>query len=246
MLFVASALPFDAAAASAAQNKNFQTWSGYIAEGATFAGISAQWVQPAVTCPAKNARASIWVGFDGDGNGTVEQVGTIAMCASAGATPTYRAWWEMFSGSTSRGRTNVPISPGDTISASVRYVRGKYELKVRDETNGHHISTTKSCTSTCERSSAEWIVERAGNGKYALANYGSLQFTATAVAAATPGPRPAAPHHRGMGNLTGPGDSAFTVIHATMVHAGTVLSSCTAFDPRKPLAPLTCTWHAAE
>jgi hypothetical protein len=151
----------------------------------------------------------------------------------------------MFSVKGSRGKTNVPISPGDTISASVRYRHGKYDLEVRDETNGHHISTTKTCASTCARDSAEWIVERAGNGKYSLAQYGSVQFTATSVAA-SPDAGQAGPHHRGMGNLTGPGDAAYTVVHATMVHAGTVLSSCSTFDPRTPAAPLTCTWQAAQ
>lgn len=102
------------------------TWSGYVDKGATFTYVSASWIQPAVSCPVPTARVSFWIGFDGFGNGTVEQAGTFVKC-SLNAPVDYRAFWEMFDGKNSPGGENFPVSPA--IRSSLRSdTRGAHTL----------------------------------------------------------------------------------------------------------------------
>lgn len=174
--------------ASASKPATSNVWSGYVATGATFTSVVASWIQPNVTCPVANARASFWVGFDGAGNGTVEQDGTIAVCTAVNSPPTYRAWWEMITKSGKRGKEPFTISPGDVIVASVRYDGGTYALEVQDLTSGRTLNSNQTCTPACSRSSAEWIAERPGSGKYPLAEYGAVTFSG-AFAGTTGGSR---------------------------------------------------------
>lgn len=232
--------------AEAIEHQNHGIWSGYVAKDATsptmvaspFTEVVAKWREPAVTCPDANARVSIWVGLDGDGSPTVEQVGTVATCNGLDMPVVHRAFWEMYVGANSPGQQPFTVSPGDFITASVRYLGNAYALEVMDMTNGRHFTTTKSCTAVCQRTTAEWIVERPGGGKYPLANYAEMKFTD--VLAGTAG--------RGLGQP----DSG--LIQVTMEHRGTTLSTCL-LGPSSRVPPsvvpyrrndITCTWHAAE
>lgn len=134
-------------------------WSGYAATSAKkFNYVSSQFVQPAVTCPGiPNQLTSNWVGLDGFANETVEQDGTFGLCGGKHhTTPEYSAWYEMYpaaSGNVFR------VKPGDVIDESVRYTGGKFHLAIADVTSGKHFSYVQACA-TCQRSSAEWIIER--------------------------------------------------------------------------------------
>ncbi len=162
---------------------NSPNWAGYAVSPLSSSdpgviSVSATWTQPAVTCPTSNARASFWVGLDGLNNGTVEQIGTEAVCTT-GAT-VYRMWWEMFPNiSTIIGSINA----GDVISASVGYSPGAdtYILSINDTTRRSGFSTVQTCPSgaTCNHDSAEWIAEApsVGGSQVPLANYGSVTFT---------------------------------------------------------------------
>ena len=76
------------ASAALAQAEDENSWSGYVLKGATFTAASASWIQPSVVCTA-DARVSFWVGLDGNGTPTVEQVGTVAVCGKTSTTPLY-------------------------------------------------------------------------------------------------------------------------------------------------------------
>jgi Peptidase A4 family len=164
-------------------------WSGYASEakaGQKYNFVSSEFIQPTVDCSAgiRYANTSNWVGLDGFENGTVEQDGTAGYCAGPGhKTAFYYAWIELFP---------LPeviafkVKPGDLISALVKSSdQGKFTLTVTDLTSGKTKTQVASCTK-CERSSAEWIIERPAyctNDQFTdcfitpLANFGTTTMT---------------------------------------------------------------------
>jgi hypothetical protein len=164
-------------------------WSGYVAYDTNFDSVSATWVEPAVTCPKKDAWTLFWVGLDGwnetGAERTVEQGGTSAKCAKG--SPTYTAFWEMWP--SNAAQLSFPVSPGDDITAGVVYSPStqQFVITVTDDTTGGSLSETASCGTglECARLSAEWIAESPSvfgtNRYYALADYGTMTFTKAKV-----------------------------------------------------------------
>ena len=115
------------------------------------------WVVPTVTAGPTDAYCADWIGIDGFASGSVEQLGTEE--DSIGGSPYYAAWWEMYpAGSVTIN--SMHISPGDTMTAEVRWVSGNtFFLTMTDVTTGFTFSTTRTLTTTAARSSAEWIHE---------------------------------------------------------------------------------------
>ena len=66
--------PHPGRAASGATSLN---WAGYSATGSSFTSVTATWTQPAVKARTAETYAAFWVGLDGDGSDTVEQIGTM-------------------------------------------------------------------------------------------------------------------------------------------------------------------------
>ena len=92
-------------------------WAGYDATGGPFTSVTASWVQPAAlaTSPAGSDTA-FWVGLDGDGSQTVEQIGTEAYVENGAVH--YDAWYEMYPADSVAIGT-MTVSPGDLITAAV-------------------------------------------------------------------------------------------------------------------------------
>jgi hypothetical protein len=135
------------------------TWSGYVVAPRTaLTNVAASWKVPAVVCRKTTApeAAVFWVGLDGWSDRTVEQAGVEAYCS--GTTPVYTAWWEMFP---SNPITQLfSVRPGDQISASVAYRSSVFTITVTDLTLRRTSTIKARCaTTTCKRSSAEWIAE---------------------------------------------------------------------------------------
>lgn len=151
-------------------------WSGWANTGARFADVKGTWTQPAASCSAgETAYSSFWVGIDGDGTNTVEQIGTDADCQ--GGTPTYYAWYEMYP----RFPVNLSntIHPGDTLNADVRTNgSGSFTLTIHDATRGWTF-TTQQRSSRARLGSAEWIAEApsSSGGVLPLANFGTVSFS---------------------------------------------------------------------
>ena len=115
------------------RNSTSGNWAGYVATGGGFTSVSAGWTEPAVSCRSQNTYASFWIGLDGDGSNSVEQIGTESDCS--GGRAVYSAWYEMYPG----GPVDVagPISPGDAVQASVSYGgSGHFTLVLADRTKG--------------------------------------------------------------------------------------------------------------
>ena len=162
-------------------------WAGYLATasgGNTFTSISGGWTVPAVTSGSSSAGSysSIWVGIDGFGNNALEQTGTEGDYINGA--PHYDAWWEMIP-APETVITSMPISPGDRMFASVRYIGGgNFVLSLDDLTTNTSFSTTQS-NPTAPRSTAEWIAEATtvssstGTAVAPVANYGTVKFNST-------------------------------------------------------------------
>lgn len=188
-------------------------WSGYLAVGSQFTYVAASWRVPTVTCTTPDSRVSFWVGLSGHAGPTIQQDGTGTICH--GGIPRYRAWWEMYVATGSSGQTLFAVSPGDDIFASVRYDGNSYTLHVEDRTNGQEFTVVQQCNDVCSRGSAQWIVERPGGGRYALANYSSFAFADA----------------RATGNAADGTISAFQDQRILMEHNGTKLSEAGELTP---------------
>jgi hypothetical protein len=156
-------------------------WSGYADVGSGFDGVSATWVEPAITCGQAPTIAVFWVGIDGLFSGTVEQDGTLAECENG--TPSYFTWWEMFPTNDIQvvGTTN----PGDSISAFVTRANDQYSLSVTDNNTGQGFDTSQTCTN-CADSSVEWIAEAPSDSAGILPLADFQHWSVTSATAASP------------------------------------------------------------
>jgi hypothetical protein len=183
------ALPSSAAGLGALDTVNTTNWSGYAAQtnltlpaSNAVTAVSGSWTVPAVS--GSGAYSSVWVGIDGYTSSTVEQIGTEQDVSNHGKA-SYYAWWEMYPNYSYR-ITGFPISPGDSISASVTYAGGPFTLQLADNTTRQSFTTSQSLPSgyTAQLSSADWIVEAPSSifGVLPLANFGQANLS---VASAT-------------------------------------------------------------
>jgi Peptidase A4 family len=153
-------------------------WSGYASTGTTYTDVKGTWVQPAVSC-SSTAYSAFWVGIDGDGTSSVEQLGTSSDCR--GSTPTYYGWWEMYPHPSNTISTSTyPVHVGDTLTAEVHYNgSNSYTLSMTNSTRGWTFSTNQT-SSSGKRGSAEWIAEAPSTSSGSLlplANFGTVQFS---------------------------------------------------------------------
>jgi hypothetical protein len=164
-------------------------WAGYAANrsGTAFRSASAAFFVPYLDCSAgTTSYSSHWVGLDGLGSSSVEQLGIEADCS--GSTPQYYAWYEMYPKPVS---IVFQVSAGNAVQASVTYKRSirKFVLMLRDATNGRHFTRALKCSAkACLRSSAEVISEAPSNGSggiLPLADYRAASFSGIALTTTT-------------------------------------------------------------
>ncbi len=164
-------------------------WSGYVDTGSKFTNVSGTWTVPQVKCPWFTTQYSAsWVGIDGDGSSTVEQLGTEQDCSFG--TPRYSAWYEMYPAGSVTLPSNYPVTPGDSINASVSDTTGSWNLTMSDSTKGWTFTYAPPAPATPPaQASAEWIVEAPslcfffGCFGTALSNFGSETFSNALVSA---------------------------------------------------------------
>lgn len=150
-------------------------WAGYVATGGGYTSVSAAWTEPGVSCRSQTTYASFWIGLDGDGSNTVEQIGTEADCS--GGSARYSAWYEMYPG----GPVDIagPISPGDAIHASVSYGgSGRFTLVIGDRSKGWSHTYTPHLNNPA-LASAEVIAEAPSDasGVLPLSDFGAVGFS---------------------------------------------------------------------
>jgi hypothetical protein len=161
-------------------------WSGYAVTGANgaFTSVSASWKEPTATC-SSTRYASFWVGLDGYDSNSVEQTGTDSDCS--GRTGDYYGWYEMYPAAPVN--FSNPVSPGDSISASVTFSGTRtFTLVLKDTTKGWTQTITKN-QSGLARSSAEVITEApsSNTGVLPLANFGTISYSTSSANGASLG-----------------------------------------------------------
>jgi hypothetical protein len=160
---------------AAAGTVSSYNWSGFAVTGTDFTEAKGSWIVPTVTCTkSPNGWAAEWVGIDGYSSSTVEQTGTLTWCDHK--TANYYSWYEFYPAGLQTIST-LPVSPGDTMSASVTYNGSKFVVKIEDETTGKSFSISQA-VSGAVRSSAEWIAEapEAVTGVLNLADFTKAEF----------------------------------------------------------------------
>jgi hypothetical protein len=128
---------------------------------------------------------AFWVGLDGDGTNTVEQIGVQANCTSQSAAATYTLFYEMAPAGQIPERS-YPIKPGDSISVSVYYDQSNkvYDFTYTNHTEGNPFTKDGvACVAGCTNTTAEVIAEdpSGGVGTVDLADFGSVSFSGTTV-----------------------------------------------------------------
>ncbi|HML01054.1 MAG TPA: G1 family glutamic endopeptidase [Acidimicrobiales bacterium] len=172
-------------------------WSGYADTGGPYNRVSATWPVPTVTCSQSNSYSAEWIGIDGYSSSTVEQDGSEADCSDG--SPSYYAWYEMYGDNSVNSGYQVelspstyPVSPGDTISASVSVSGTTWTLAVSDSQKAWSYSTNIGFSGAAQ-SSAEWVVERPEECNFfscsltSLADFGSVQFSSASATANSSG-----------------------------------------------------------
>jgi len=184
-------------------------WSGYVVpSSAIFTDVSGAWAVPTLDCSTTpNGGASIWVGIGGYGwptggiSGLLLQTGVTTDCVDG--VQQDRGWFELYPSSpnTEKDFLGFPVSPGDSIQASVfQGGSGAWETRVDDLTTGlsgvmvtgegwgvsadagngsFSLQGSTAGLSYSGGYSAEWIVETYTlNGSIVpLADYGTVNFS---------------------------------------------------------------------
>jgi hypothetical protein len=167
------------------------TWAGYVVAAAEYSvtSVQAEWVQPSFhgSCAALYNASSVafWVGVDGWGSNTVEQIGTEIDCTSVLwiQDVSIYAWYEFYPESSVT--ISMTIHPGDEVIAEAAYLATAtptFALSIVDVTTGHSFAVFKTGF-VAERTSAEWIVESPelchiyGCSTAPLPDFGTIHFS---------------------------------------------------------------------
>lgn len=163
-----------------------ENWSGYAAakglknpQVGSVSMVSGSWVVPHIASSKDDTYCSIWVGIDGYGSGSVEQLGTEHDWANG--KEEHYAWFEMYP-KYPKELSNFPVEPGDVISASVVYQgNDTFKLSMSNHTKSvtTEIPVKHTMSSSAKRSSAEWIVEAPAttDGVLPLAHFSTVELS---------------------------------------------------------------------
>lgn len=155
------------------------TWAGYIAAHDEFRSVTATWTQPEVLSDPNGRLAStvFWVGLDGYGSSTAEQIGTEGI-ANAGGGSRYRAWADI--APNPMVTLDMVVRPGDKMTAEVSTDRrGHFVLSLRNSTTGVSVRRTVTVRDA-KAVSAEIVVEPPPPTSL-LASFPTVIFTECAI-----------------------------------------------------------------
>lgn len=160
---------------------NSGNWAGWVA-ASHHTSVSASWIQPSVSCARhETSDSAFWVGLDGYGSPSVEQVGSQAGCSDGSSY--YSAWTEFYPAPPSS--VNAPVHPGDALHASVTFVSGHtYRLTLSDSTR-HWAKTVTGWSGQGTNASVEVVAEAPSDARtgrvLALSRFSATRFTGVAV-----------------------------------------------------------------
>ena len=151
-------------------------WAGYVASGGRFTSVSATWKVPPVKAGTQPTEvAALWVGLDGRGTSTLEQIGTLS--GMLGGSPAFEVWYEIVP--QAPVYENLAVKPGDSVTASVTTSGdGAFTLFIRNNTTGAAFSTLQQSRGA-ELVTAEVVAEAPAtiSGPAPLPDFGTVSFT---------------------------------------------------------------------
>jgi hypothetical protein len=134
-------------------------WSGYVATGPSFSGVSGSWTVPGGSCLREVTPTAVafWVGLGGAVRHSkkIEQIGTAVGCSADGST-SYFAWYEFWP--KRPVALSLDVERGDRIRASVDLDGDAVVLDLLDVTTGRRFHR-RFRSERPDASSAEWIGE---------------------------------------------------------------------------------------
>jgi hypothetical protein len=167
------------------QSSNF--YAGYaatdFARSVTYQKVTGRWTVPQAHCsPGESSLSAIWVGMTSDASdqSLLAQLGTDSDCQSGD--PQYFMWWEVFPAPSVP--LDLPLQVGDSVTATVTFQNGEFQLSIDDLKERVHFSTTHP-GKVSDTSIAECILEAptiiddlaANKGHIAqLANFGQASI----------------------------------------------------------------------
>ncbi len=173
--FITAPEPHVAGRSVAAVSTN---WSGQIASGPTFTGVTGNWVVPTVQPTQYSGASATWIGIDGGPNSPNSIIQTGTAQVTDGGVTSYSAWFELYpQPAVSLGA----VSPGDQMQAHITKnpAPDSWSLTITDATTGGSDSFPN-LSYAGPGGSAEWIEElptAVGSAQPTLDNFGSATFT---------------------------------------------------------------------
>lgn len=147
-------------------------WSGYVSAlnlnkpvPFSVSKVSGSWLVPSLKASAGDTWCSIWVGIDGAGSPSVEQLGTEHDVS--GGKPNHYAWFEMYPQGSNQ-IVGFPVEVGDSITASVTYVplsnilpatSDLFIMQITNNTKKLYSIIPMVTQMNMQRVCAEWVVE---------------------------------------------------------------------------------------
>jgi hypothetical protein len=119
--------------------------------------VTGRWTVPPAQCsPGETSLSAIWVGMTSGASeqSLLAQLGTFSGCQAG--TPMYSMWWEMFPAPSVP--LDQPLQPGDTVTATVTFQQGEFQLSIDAPKERVHFSTTQA-GKVSDTNVAECIVE---------------------------------------------------------------------------------------
>ena len=172
------------------------SWCGYVAAtnianqvNYTVSKVSGSWVIPNILASPVDTYCSLWVGIDGFGGPTVQQIGTEHNFFRG--QQMHYAWFEMFPEPANQ-IMGFPVEVGDQITASVTYIplgsvlpltSDLYIMRITNDTKRMYSVIPLITYTNMQRSCAEWVVEAPWLGNtLPLSNFGfATMYNCTAV-----------------------------------------------------------------
>jgi hypothetical protein len=136
-------------------------WSGYVADGGPFTGVSGTFTVPSLYAGTPiGDLVTEWVGIDGGvvGDTSLIQAGVDESPDPSNPNLFYlQPWWEILP-APQTDITTVTVAPGDEVTVTIGQISGaEWGIILTNDTNGESFTTDQIYTGP--GSTAEWILE---------------------------------------------------------------------------------------
>lgn len=159
-------------------------WSGYLAAGKTFTGVSGEWTVPNVSGNGSTTSADAsWIGIGGVTSQDLIQTGTLNSVSRSGVV-SRAAFYELLPAPATI-IPDIAVSPGDVMTAAINQTSpGQWNITITNTTKNQTFSINVSYASSY--STAEWIQEApstVGGSLIPLDLFGTVSFRSSLATA---------------------------------------------------------------